>query len=407
MRVLQKTANRAAPGFSLNRYLRNVDWMLLLASLALTGYGLVMIYSATHADPNLPSPTYYVRSQLVGLGLGLVLLVVISLVDFVRLRRWRHYVYLAGIFLLIMTLLLGEERMGGRRWLPLPFFDIQTSELAKFLVIVAFAGFLAEGVELRHRFRFVILAICYVGLPALLVSFQPDLGTAIVFVFLLFCMLLVWGIRWSHLALLLTALAAVAITVLRVLPTTFGVHVLKQYQLERLLVFLDPERDPSGPGYQLFQSKIAVASGLLRGKGLTEGTQSHLNFLPAHHTDFIFAVLGEELGFLGAALLLALYLVVLWRMFRIATIARNLYGTLLATGAAATLLFQVFVNIGMTIGLVPVTGVPLPFMSSGSSSLVVFLMLVGLLQSVHIHSRTALYGGRIKGELNGQVAAQP
>lgn len=404
MRMLQRSDKRTAPGFSLVRYLSNLDWILLVAVAGLVAFGLAMIWSATRLDPNLSAPGGYVRSQLQGVLLGLVALVAVSLVDFSWLTRWRHHVYGLTIFLLLVTLVIGDERMGARRWIDLVVFDLQTSELAKVLVIVAFGAVLADGVELRHRFRFVVLGVLYVAFPAAFIFLQPDLGTALVFVVVLLSMLLVWGARWLHLAVLLAGGLAVVVAVLRVLPSTFGIHLLKPYQLQRLVVFLDPERDPTGPGYQLLQSKIAIASGLVTGKGYGQGTQTGLNFLPAHHTDFIFSVIGEELGFLGASLLLLLYLVVLWRAFRIASLSRNLYGTLLATGVAGVMLFQVFVNLGMTIGIMPITGVPLPFVSFGSSSLVVFLMAIGVLQSVHVHSRTALYGGRIKGEPYGQMA---
>lgn len=276
--------------------------------------------------------------------------------------------------------------VGANRWIQLPFFRLQTSELAKLLLIISLGAVLAEGVQLRHRFRFVILCVGYVLIPMALVFLQPDLGTALVFFAILAVMLVVWGIRLPHLGILAGAAVVAVVFVLRILPGFFGVHLLKEYQLQRLTLFLDPESDPSGLGYQLIQSKIAVGSGMFTGKGFMDGTQTHLNFLPAHHTDFIFAVIGEELGFMGALLLLGLFAVIIWRAFRIARLSRNIYGSLVASGVAGVLIFQVFVNIGMTIGIMPVTGIPLPFISFGSSSLVVFLMAIGLLESVHVHS---------------------
>ncbi|GAB4250644.1 MAG: rod shape-determining protein RodA [Thermoleophilia bacterium] len=395
--VLQR-AERRFGGFTFGAYLRNIDWVLLFVALALSGIGLAMIYSATYQDSNIDTPTAYVDSQLIGLILGLGGMVVLSLLDFSWLTGWRRYLYVGIVALLALTLVAGDERMGARRWLTLPFFDLQTSELAKVVIITSFGAFLSEGVELRNRLRFVILALGYVAFPAVLIFLQPDLGTSLVFAVVFFTMLLVWGARWTHLAGLVLAGLAGIVVVLRVLPATFGIHLLKPYQLERLAVFLNPESDISDAGYQLTQSKIAVASGMVTGKGFMEGTQTHLNFLPAHHTDFIFSVIGEELGFVGAGLLLGLYLVFLWRAFRIAGMAKNLYGTLLASGIIGVVLFQVFVNVGMTVGIMPITGVPLPFVSFGSSSLVVFFLAVGLLQSIHVHSRTALYGGRVKGD---------
>lgn len=405
MSVLQRASERPKTELTVGRYLRSLDWILLFATLGLVTFGMVMIYSATHGDPNLPSPTFYVRSQALGLGLGLFAVVALSLVDFSWLSRWKTVIYWSIVALLVVTLFVGSERMGARRWLPLPLLpDLQTSELAKIAIIAAFAGFLADGVALRGKFRFVILAVGYVALPAGLVFLEPDLGTALVFSFFLVTMLLVWGVRWTHLTVLIASGALAVVAVLRILPATLGVNLLKPYQVQRLLVFLDPGQDTSGAAYQLSQSKIAVASGMFAGKGYGRGTQTMLNFLPAHHTDFIFAVIGEELGFLGAALLLGLYLVVLWRTLRIASISKSLYGTLIAVGIGGVLLFQVFVNVGMTIGLMPVTGVPLPFVSFGSSSLVVFLAAVGLLQSIHVHSRLTPVTGRFKGEPHGQMA---
>ena len=388
-RVLQTAKEHRQPlGFSLGTYLRSLDWVLLGATLALVAYGLFMLYSATHADTNISTPFYYVRSQAIGLVMGFVFLVMLSIMNYQWFARWQMYIFGATLLLLVLTLVIGSgnETVGANRWIQLPYFRLQTSELAKLLLILALGAVLAEGVELRHRLRFVILCVVYVAIPGVLVYLQPDLGTALVFMAMLVVMLVIWGIRLAHLGVLAGAGTVAATLVLRVLPSAFGVHLLKDYQFKRLTLFLDPESDPSGVGYQLTQSKIAVGSGMFTGKGYMQGTQTHLNFLPAHHTDFIFAVIGEELGFVGAIALLALFGVIIWRAFRIARMSRHLYGTLIAAGIAGVVAFQVFVNVGMTIGIMPVTGVPLPFVSFGSSSLVVFLMAIGLLESVHVHS---------------------
>jgi rod shape determining protein RodA len=387
--VLQTAKERRQPlGFSLGTYLRSLDWVLLGTTLALVAYGLFMLYSATHADTNISTPYYYVRSQAIGLVMGFVFLVMLSITNYQWFARWQMYIFGATLLLLVLTLVIGSgsETVGANRWIQLPYFRLQTSELAKLMLILALGAVLAEGVELRHRLRFVILCVVYVAIPGVLVYLQPDLGTALVFTAMLVVMLVIWGIRLPHLGVLAGAGTVVGILVLRVLPSAFGIRLLKDYQFKRLTLFLDPESDPSGLGYQLTQSKIAVGSGMFTGKGYMQGTQTHLNFLPAHHTDFIFAVIGEELGFMGAIALLALFGVIIWRAFRIARMSRHLYGTLIAAGIAGVLAFQVFVNVGMTIGIMPVTGVPLPFVSFGSSSLVVFLMAVGLLESVHVHS---------------------
>ena len=391
--ILQSAAGRRQPfGFSLGTYLRSLDWILLSATVALVVYGLLMLYSATHADTNIPSPFYYVRSQAVGLVLGLAFLVIISVVNYQRIARYHVYIYGATLLLLILTLVIGSgsETVGANRWIQLPFFRLQTSELAKFLLVLSLGAVLAEGVELRRRFRFVILCAVYVLVPCALVYLEPDLGTATAFLAILAVMLVVWGIRLPHLGILGGAGVVASVVVLRIFPSAFGLNLLKDYQVQRLTLFLDPEGDPTGVGYQLIQSKIAVGSGMFTGKGYLSGTQTHLNFLPAHHTDFIFSVIGEELGFLGAILLLGLFAIIIWRGFRIARMSQHLYGSLVAAGVAGLLVFQVFVNIGMTIGITPVTGIPLPFVSFGSSALVVFLMAIGLLQSVHVHSVAGL-----------------
>ncbi len=298
------------------------------------------------------------------------------------------YIYIATLLLLVATLFIGG---GGARWGPTAGSSCRTSgcrpsELAKLLLIVSLAGVLAEGVALRHRLRFVVLCVVYVVVPDSLCSSSPTWDLPSSSAPSSATMLVVWGIRLTHLGILAGTAVLAVVMALRVLPSAFGVQVLKDYQLKRLTFFLDPERDPAGVGYQLSQSKIAVGSGMFTGKGYLEGTQTHLNFLPAHHTDFIFAVIGEELGFMGALLLLGLFAVIVWRALRIARLSDDMYGRLIAAGVAGVLVFQVFVNVGMTIGIMPVTGIPLPFVSFGSSSLVVFLMAIGLLESVHVHS---------------------
>lgn len=387
--VLQTAKERRQPlGFSVGTYLRSMDWVLLGATVSLVVYGILMLYSATHADPNIPDPLYYVRQQGVGVMIGFFFLILLSVLNYRRFSRWQIYIYGSTLLLLVLTLVIGHgnETVGANRWIQLPFFRLQTSEVAKILLIVCLGAVLAEGVELRHRFRFVLLCVVYMIVPAALVYLQPDLGTALVFFAVLTVMLVVWGIRMSHLGILAGATAVVGVVVLRLIPAVFGAHILKDYQVQRLTVFLNPEADVSAAGYQLSQSKIAIGSGMFAGKGYLKGTQTHLNFLPAHHTDFIFAVIGEELGFMGSVLLLALFAVIAWRAFRIARMSEEIYGSLIAAGVVGMIVFQVFVNVGMTIGIMPVTGIPLPFVSFGSSALVVFLMAIGLLESVHVHS---------------------
>ena len=389
IKVLQTAKEHRQPlGFSVGDYIRSMDWILLGTTLALVAYGMLMLYSATHADTNISTPFYYVRQQAVGLIMGFVFVVLLSVVNYRWFARRQIYIYVFTLLLLVLTLVIGRgsATVGANRWIQLPFFRLQTSEVAKLLLIMSLGAVLAEGVELRHRLRFVILCVAYMLVPAALVFLQPDLGTALVLFAILAVMLVVWGIHMTHLGILAGAIAFVSVVVLRLIPAVFGIHLLKAYQVQRLTLFLNPESDPTGVGYQLSQSKTAIGSGMFTGKGYLQGTQTHLNFLPAHHTDFIFAVIGEELGFMGAILLLGLFAIIIWRAFRISRLSQDMYGSLIAAGVAGVLVFQVFVNVGMTIGIMPVTGIPLPFVSFGSSSLVVFLMAIGLLESVHVHS---------------------
>lgn len=388
LRVLQTgKGKRQRLGLSVGDYLRGFDWILMAATVSLVVFGLFMLYAATHTDTNISTPYYYVKSQAVGLVLGLIFVVVLTIVNYRVFARYQRYIYGLILLLLVLTLVAGAGAKGATRWIDLGFIRLQTSELAKILLIVSLGAFLAEGAELRYRFRFVVLSVCYILVPTLLVFLQPDLGTAMVFFAVLTVMLVVWGIRMKHLTIYAGVAAGVGVLVLRVLPA-MGVHVLKGYQWKRLTIFLHPETDKKVGGFQLIQSKIAIGSGMFSGKGYLspKATQTQLNFLPEHHTDFIFAVVGEQLGFVGSAILLGLFAIIIWRAFRISRLSEDKYGSLIAAGIAGLIAFEVFVNVGMTIGIMPVTGIPLPFVSFGSSSLVVFLMAVGLLQSIHVHS---------------------
>ena len=368
-------------------YLRHFDYGLLAAVCGLVIFGMVIIYSATHSDPNLSSPYYYVKAQGIAVAMGAALMMVFALVDFRGLRAYRWHIFIGICVLLALVLLpLGHSALGGQRWIPLGFFNMQPSELAKIAIILVISSYLADrqrGDLERHA---TLATLGFALVPALLVYRQPDFGTMLVIVAVTVALLFVYGTRILHFVVMGAVVAAALFLALQVLPAA-GIHIMKQYQVDRLLVFLHPDQDLSGSGYHLLQSKIAIGSGLLTGKGLYRGTQTQLNFLPEHHTDFIFSVLGEELGFLGGAILLALYLIVIWRGLRIAMMSESAFGSLVAGGVVAMLVFQIFVNIGMTIGIMPITGIPLPFMSYGGSSMVSNLVAIGLLESIHIRSR--------------------
>jgi rod shape determining protein RodA len=378
--ISKAVERRQSTGMTFLTYFRSMDWILVGATLGLVTFGFIMLWSATKNSPNGLAPSWYLNNQARGLGIGLVAMFALSVLKYRWFARWQIYIYGVGLFLLVLTLLIGAgQSVNSTRWLNLGLFKMQTGELVKFMLILSLGAVLAEGVELRGQFRFVLLCILYVMIPGALIFLQPDLGTALCLVAILVCMLIVWGIRMFHLGILGTA--GVLGVVLAV-----KLKIMREYQVKRLTVFLDPSNDPKGDGYQLMQSKIAVGSGMFGGKGYMKGTQSTYGFIPEHHTDFIFAVIGEELGFVGGAILLVLFAIVTWRAYRICRLSNDLYGKLIAAGIAGVLVFQVFVNIGMTTGIMPVVGLPLPFISSGSSSLVVFLAAIGLLESVHVHS---------------------
>jgi len=311
---------------------------------------------------------------------------VLTRIDYSRLRELKLVLYglLIGSNLLVLG--MGSAAHGSKRWISLPFFQAQPSELGKVLLIVALAAFVTDGVRRLGERQFTARIMLLALLPAMLVIAQPDLGTGMVYVVVAVTLLFVAGAPWRHLAALF-ALFAVAVTIVLAVAPAVGVHPLKQYQVQRLTGFLHPSHDPRNQTYQINQSLIAIGAGGKTGRGVKHATQTGGNFLPEHHTDFIFAVVGETYGFAGAATVLALYALLIWRGLRIMTTAKNLFGTLVAGGILGMLMFQVFVNVGMTIGIMPITGVPLPLMSFGGSSMLVTFMALGLLQSVHVHSR--------------------
>lgn len=366
------------------RILDRVNFPLMAWVAALVVYGTVMVASATEG-----MGSGMLMRHLVGVGVGLVPLVVAWLIDYTRLRGWQGPLIALGALLLISPRLpgLGGTAKGATSWLQVAGFRLfQPSEPAKLVFIVVFAAVITSmkgRVDTPSR---VARALMYLAGAVFLIMLQPDLGTGLVFVAIAFVMLLMGGMKGRHL-LVLTLVAALFVgAVLGVdakLDEMAGRDVgLKNYQKNRLLVFVDPDLDPTDAGYNLAQSKIAIGSGGLTGKGLGSGTQSNLHFIPERHTDFIFSVLGEELGFLGAILLLGLYLALLVTALAIANSSRDLYGALIATGVLGMWLFQILENIGMTMGMMPITGIPLPFMSFGSSAMVTNLGAVGLLLSV-------------------------
>lgn len=354
--------------------LRHLDPVLLTTTVALAGFGALMVHSATAGS----DPSTFVTRQILFALLGAIGIVGVASFDYRHLRSASAPVYAGSCVLLLLVLSpLGEEVSGAKRWIGLGSFQAQPSELAKLATLVLLAAFLASRKgTVRGSAILVVLAI--VALPIGLILAEPDLGTAMVFVFLAAALMLLGGVRFRHLALL----AFVGVLGLIAIGNS---GLIKDYQKERLTAFLDATPDVRSEGYNLTQSKIAIASGGIRGRGLgAENTQTSLAYVPEQHTDFIFTAVGEQLGFLGSAMLLGSLALLIWRALRIAAMARDLFGTLLAGGIAAMWAFQVFVNVGMTMGIMPITGIPLPFISFGGSSMLANLVAVGILLNVHM-----------------------
>jgi len=375
---------RARETVGVATFVRRLDWILVGSVGLLVGYGLWAVADITQRDV-VGDTQYYVSRQAVYAAIGVVCLVAAVLVDpEVYRTRWRA-IFGGTSFLIAIVLLTGPIR-GSKRWLDLGFFKFQPSEFGKVLFVLALAGFLAERSRRLNEVRTTLTVVGLALIPIFLVFLQPDFGSALVYCAAVGAVLLVAGTPWTHLSGLAAAAVAVAVLVLGVMPAA-GLPVLKNYQEKRLTGFFNPDSDPGGTTYNITQSKNAIGAGQLRGRGPDNATQTTLNFLPEHHTDFVFASLAEERGFFGAAFLLMLYLLVVWRGFRIVTLARDPFSAIVAGGLVVALLFQIFVNVGMTMGIAPITGIPLPFVSVGGSSMIANLIAVGLLLSIHVRVR--------------------
>ncbi len=362
-------------------FLRRLDWVLLLAVGAVVAYGLWAVAGITRHDV-VGNENYYVVRQAIAAGLGFVGFVVALAIDPDRYRRAQKGIYAVTLLLMLLVFPLGDTTRGSKRWIELGGFQLQPSEFGKLLFVLALAGFLADRARRVHEPRVVLQTIGLALLPILLVFKQPDLGTALVYTAAVAACLFVAGIRWSHLAVLISVGVLVIASVVWFLPAA-GIEVLEPYQTARLTGFTNPDSDPAGSTYNVTQSITAVGSGGLNGRGVEGAPQTRLVYLPEHHTDFVFAALAEQRGFVGAALLLGLYLLVVWRGLRVIAVARDAFSAIVAGGIVIAFLFQVFVNVGMTMGIAPVTGIPLPFVTVGGSSMVANLIAIGVLQAIH------------------------
>jgi rod shape determining protein RodA len=352
------------------------DPVLLLAAIGLTACSVITLRGATTSSA--------ADRQMLYAGVGVLLALMISRIDYSRLREFKY-----GLFAVMIALNLIVYAMtpiqGARRWIPLPFLEFQSSEFGKILIIVTLAAFAVDRSRQLHERRTTARIMLLTLIAALVVIPQPDLGTGMVYVAVGFSILFFAGTSFRQLTGLLT-LFAVSIAIVLAGAPAIGVHLLKPYQVQRLTGFLNPSSNSSSETYQITESLIAIGSGQKTGRG-SNATQTKLNFLPANDTDFVFAAVGETYGFAGAAVVLSLYALLIWRALRILTMSKNLFGTLIAGGILAMLMFQIFVNVGMTIGIAPITGVPLPLLSYGGSSVIVTFIAIGLLESIYIQAR--------------------
>jgi len=374
-------------GLALVNLLRSIDWLLVAGVAGLVAVGLWAISGVTRFDVT-GDPTHYLKRQVIYVCAGAVALVVALLIDPDLYRRYWRPIFFGTVGLIAVVFVLGRAARGSTRWIDVGFFTFQPSEFGKLLFVLSIAGFIAErsrsGADLGTTLRVLGLG----AIPILLVFAQPDLGTALVYAAALGAMLFVSGTPWKHLAVIGSLAALAVVCVLWAAPAV-GVDFLKGYQKSRLTCFVHPEKCTVDARYNLEQSIAAVGSGQLNGRGLKNSTQTRLNFLPEHGTDFVFASYSEQRGFVGASLLLALYLFVLWRGLRVVAVARDLYSAVVAGGIVVALLFQIFVNVGMTMGIAPITGIPLPFVSIGGSSMIANLAAVGVLLAIHARGRAA------------------
>jgi rod shape determining protein RodA len=355
------------------RFVQYFDWGLLGLAVVLGSFGLITLYSVVNAGALAPQKILYLK-QMIWFGAGLMLMVISFLFNYKLLDRYAYAVYIFCVLLLIAVLFFGKYVGGSKRWLVLGPISIQPSEIVKVAVVITLASYYSKnaytrGFTLRQLFTPVILVL----IPFVLIVRQPDLGTALLIVLIAGSMTVFVKIeRRSFLYLVATGMVTI--------PLVW--FFLKDYQKQRILTFLNPDLDPLGAGYHIIQSKISIGSGMLAGKGYLKGTQNALSFLPEQHTDFIFSVLAEEWGFVGSAILILLFLLLIIWGLNIAHSCRDPFGTIIAVGVSAMIFWQVFVNVGMVMGLMPVVGVPLPFISYGGSSIATMMIAVGLLINV-------------------------
>lgn len=343
--------------------------------MALVSFGIIVIYSAGYVPEQAFTRTFAFK-QMVWFAMGLMMCFIVSFLDYKVVQNLSIIFYFFAIGGLVLVMLKGTTTLGAQRWIAIGPLKIQPSEFAKIAIVLMLAFYLSWNNSNKDTISYIFYAFVISGVPLLLIVKQPDLGTALVCVPTIFVMLFASGARIKYL---------LTIVCVGFMTMPLGWFVLKEYQKDRIRVFINPEQDPLGSGYTIIQSKIAIGSGSLWGAGWLGGTQTRLKFLPERHTDFIFSVIGEEWGFVGVVCVLCMFFFIFRRGLRIATIARDLYGRLVAVGIVMLIFSHVMINVGMTVGVMPITGLPLPFLSYGGSVMLTMLVGIGLLESICAH----------------------
>jgi rod shape determining protein RodA len=386
-RAIPQGAPRQHTATELGAFLRHVDYLLLAAVGCLTAYGLWVLAAVTKNDM-AGDPGYYVFRQQIYVAVGVAALAAMTAVNPDVFRRYANFLYGFLIVLLIIVFPLAENVRGSQRWITFGSFNFQPSELGKLLLIIFLSAFIADRGRRIGEWRVLWAFLGLAAVPILLVFKEPDFGSALIYASAAAATLFFAGLPWKQLGVLAAGVAVLGLSILWLLPAA-GVPVLDDYQMDRLVGFVNPDIDPGGTTYNVNESITAVGSGGYDGRGVAGATQTNLDFLPEHNTDFIFSSLAEQRGFIGAAILLLLYALVAWRGIKIITVAPSLFTSALAGAIVFAFLVQVFINIGMTIGIAPVTGIPLPFMSYGGSSMITTMAMIGLLEAIHVRGKLA------------------
>ncbi len=375
-----------------SKLLKHLNFYIPILVAVLIIFGLLAISSAVELNKHDSNATIFLSKQILSVILGIMAILILQLYDYRIFKNYVSVIYISTVSILLLILLFGQTVAGGKRWIILGPLNFQPSELAKILFILVLAAVLDKNQDNLKYLTGLIKPFIYMLIPFILIVLQNDLGTSLVLIVIFIAMLYIGGGNIKFLSIIFGGGFGIIILLIA-FHYFFGTPLpyLQEYQLNRLIVFLNPGIDPYGSGYNIIQSKIAVGSGELFGKGFFAGTQNQLNFLPEKHTDFIFSVIGEEFGFIGVLTLIFTYLLLLWQLINVAQKARDNYGRLVVTGIVAMFFFHILENIGMTMGVMPITGIPLPFVSYGGSSMVASLIGIGLVINVNLRRKKILF----------------